>query len=294
MSSEDLSLNHSLILNYHHIVPGTLINENLLFGYAHSTENFAVQMQWLCKKLRPTLDWKQRGGVVITFDDCSMHTYHQALPILEHHGVKAYFFVVESRLGRSLWIDRYFQWLSYVPNGKYQIGNQKMSLNSATERMNAHQLLWNQVHSDTTCILEQMDSEYAFDKIDKRFPELADRMRTIGQEEIEYLKSKGHLVGHHSRTHTRLSALTGEGLKEEVTMQNSTLFNTKAFAIPFGSSSDYNSEVIDIIRANDYSTILLNHPSPPKADTFGRLNLPNSGNIPLIRFHTWQHIRSSK
>ena len=267
---------------------------NLLHGYAHSTKSFKAQMAWLTNKFQPTMDWNQSGGFVITFDDCSMYTFHQALPILENLGIKAYFFVVESQLGKSLWVDRYFQWLSYVPNGTYRIGDLKLSMKSPSDRMNAHQSLWDRVHSDTSSILDQMDSAYAFDQIDERHPELADRMRTIGQKEVEDLKSRGHFVGHHSNTHARLSTLTGENLKEEVTMHDSTLFNTMAFAIPFGSSSDYNSEVVDMIRANGYSSILLNHPSPRKGDTFGRLNLPDSGSSPLIRFHTWQHIRNSK
>jgi peptidoglycan/xylan/chitin deacetylase (PgdA/CDA1 family) len=294
--SDAMQSKRALILNYHHIVPNHVETYNLLFGYAHSVRHFEAHLKWLKKHFIPSTDWELKNGVVITFDDCSMYTFKLALPLLEKYGFKAYFFVVEECLGSQIWVDRYFQWLSFVPPGAYQLLSKSRHIQTDKDRMALHHELWPMLGTTTSLddLLDDMNTCFRFDLLDQVRPGLEDRMRTVGLEEIEAIKAKGHFVGHHSKKHRRLSTLPTIDLKEEISMENRALFNTNAFAIPFGAMEDYNDEVLDALEQANYSPILLNHATPPKGSTFGRLNMPNTSRQGELRFRVWNHLTLSQ
>ena len=161
------NLQSALILNYHHIVPNSMVEHNLLYGYSHTTSSFESQIEWMSARFKNSLEFEDKNSFVITFDDCSIHTIDQALPILTKYKVQAYFFVVEDRIGKSIWIDDYFFWLSYVPNGPYRLFNRNYNLIDQKSRLELHQDIW-EIYQNTASnqsILFEFDAQYSFSKL---------------------------------------------------------------------------------------------------------------------------------
>ncbi|MEX1015003.1 MAG: polysaccharide deacetylase family protein, partial [Candidatus Paceibacterota bacterium] len=174
-------LGKPLILNYHHIIPDSRVENNLLFGYAHSTTSFESQIKWLAQHFRKSQDFDTQNSFVITFDDCSQHTFELALPVLEKYGMKAYFFMVENTIGTTIWIDRYFFWLSYAPTAKYHLFDKEYTLDNHKSRIAAHHKLWSLYESNIEYseILDEMEKAYPFSNLETDSNRLEKRLNTL-------------------------------------------------------------------------------------------------------------------
>lgn len=287
-----LSNSPALILNYHHIVPNNTPMHSLLYGYSHRQSSFESQLIWLSTNLKYSTDFDAPQSFVITFDDCSMSTYKLALPLLHKHGIKAYFFVVESDLGKMLWIDKYFAWLSYVPNGNYKINDQSFDISDFQSRMQTHYALWKMMPHECSIdqMLLRMDELHAFELLLTSLSDHKDRMQTIGVDEISTLKEGGHFVGFHSQKHQQLSALSSEKLVLECSPRHREYYNCNTMAIPFGGPSDYNEVALQELKRQGFEHILLNHPAHAIDNVFGRLNLPDTTSKPEIRYRVSNYL----
>ncbi|MDA7836641.1 polysaccharide deacetylase family protein [Salibacteraceae bacterium] len=287
-------LQSALILNYHHIVPDSVMERNLLYGYNHTTSSFESQIEWMSARFKNSLEFEDKNSFVITFDDCSIHTIDQALPILTKFKVQAYFFVVEDRIGKSIWIDDYFFWLSYVPNGSYKLFNRSYNIKNQKSRLEIHQEIWKEYQHapNHQFILSELDTQYSLSKLKSTHSTHCKRLVTLSRDDIFNLKKLGHLVGFHSQTHDQLSKLNEAGLSKECQYSNSDLFNCSAFAIPFGSENDYNDSAISSIKNLGYKSILLNHAKKAQDNVYGRLNLPDSTDKLEIEFKTKEYINA--
>lgn len=287
-----LSNGPTLILNYHHIVQDHTPMHSLLYGYSHRQASFESQLTWLKKHLQQSTDFSAKESFVVTFDDCSMSTYKLALPLLHKYGIKAYFFVVESDLGNILWIDKYFAWLSYVPNGSYKINEYSFEISDFESRMQTHYILWKMMPHECSIdqMLLRMDELYDFDRLFTSMSDHKDRLHTIRVNEINMLKNEGHFVGFHSQKHQQLSALTSKKLVLECSPRNREHYNCNTMAIPFGGPSDYTEDVLLEIKNQGFEHILLNHPSHEQDNVFGRLNLPDTTSKHEIRYRVSQYL----
>lgn len=295
-STSELVQTENIILNYHHIVPDEVCDSNLLYGYSHKLSSFRAQMEWLSDRFQNSTLFGDKNSFVVTFDDCSVHTFEQALPVLEEFGLKAYFFVVERDLGKPLWVDQYFFWLSYVPAGTYNILGRNFNIADNKSRLRTHLELWTRYEREvnSTEMLKALENAYSFKEFSALISTHHKRLTTIGTEHIASLKSQGHFVGFHSRSHERLSILGTDKLQRECSIQDVSLFNCETFAIPYGSPDDYNDQVLNQIYANGFEQILLNHPAKPCGGIFGRINLPDTGNVHAIEFHTRRYLNAIK
>jgi len=284
----------AIILNYHHIIPDKSERNSLLYGYSHRITSFEAQLSWLQSKFQKSIDFSSHGSFVITFDDCSMSTFNHALPILEKYNVKAYFFVVEDDLGDILWIDKYFAWLSYVPRGIYIVNDLECSISDFDSRMNAHHKFWSVLdHGYSSAeLLKDLDMAYSMNTIITSNLQHADRLYTIGQNEVNILKDLGHLIGFHSRSHQKLSTLPKDTLVTECTPLKNEYYNCDCIAVPFGTPDDYNSAVLETLREEGFGKILLNHPYRQKNQVYGRLNLPDSTSTSEIQYIVKHYINS--
>ena len=84
------SANTNMVLAYHEVMPESI------YAYCVTAEAFAEQLR-LLESLRKTksLDAK------ITFDDGDQSQFHNALPLLAQHGVKATYFVTPGLIGTA-------------------------------------------------------------------------------------------------------------------------------------------------------------------------------------------------
>lgn len=281
-----------LILNYHHIVPDAQIDDSLLYGYAHGTEVFEAQMKWLKQNFELTDDFKAKNGVIITFDDCSISTFEQATPILKKLRIPAYFFVVENVIGNAIWVDKYFQWVSYVPNGIYNINGIQYVISNRAHRFQMHAAIWPKILVDysESNVLDWMEEAYPFKLLPTQTDKLHKRILTMDKSSIEILKENGFKVGFHSKNHLKLSAIEDERLYVEVSSNQPELYNTQAFAIPFGSETDYNSNVLNTLESKGFQPILLNHSKNIGNTALGRLNLPNNHNKAEWNYRIKKHL----
>lgn len=285
--------NPALILNYHHILPSESIDNSLLNGYSHSTKSFTAQMKWLTNKYHRSTNFDDKNSFIVTFDDCSVSTYEEALPILDAYNLKAYFFIVENRLGTSLWIDDYFFWLSYIPESNYILFNKKFNISSKDTRLKTHLFLWRQYESGATSteILHQLNHAYSFDNLKPLKKKLHKRLTTINKDQVQSLIQRGHMVGFHSQNHELLSLLDENALLNECRTKLNHLYNCNVFAIPFGDISSYNNHVLNVIRSMNHEHILLNHSTKPSNTTYGRLNLPDTHDTDIIEYRTRRYLK---
>lgn len=273
-----------IILNYHHIVSHNGGYNDLLYGYSHTLDSFRVQMKYIATHRGCSLSFQEKDKVVVTFDDCSESVFYNALPVLEELGIKAYFFIVEESIGTISWIDKYFMWLSWAPEGTYQIGDLNITVSDHSSRLDAHRELWSSIvlHKKPQEVIALLNQAYTFGHFSEKVNQHRERLYTVNHEMIGMIKAKGHKVGMHSRSHAILNTLCGPALENEITRQAPGIFNTDVFAIPFGSPDDYNPVVVKTILDNGYTHVLLNHRTINSDRIFGRINLPDSSFIPEI------------
>jgi peptidoglycan/xylan/chitin deacetylase (PgdA/CDA1 family) len=282
----------TLVLNYHHILPSNMVDQSLLFGYSHSIESFESQIQFLIDNYANSIEFSSPNSFVVSFDDCSESAVKYALPILRKHNIRAYFFINEACIGEELWIDTYFKWLSWVPFGRYRLINEEHNIQDETDRFRLNQVIWKKLMNGllVNSVISEMNDCYNFSKLQEKSIEHSARLKVIDQTRIELLKSEGHLIGAHSQHHYPLTSLKEpKQIETETDTRNKSIYNTSVFAIPFGSASDYNDPIIQVLE-NKYTAILLNH-SKPMDDTriYGRLNFSNTSNHSILKSEIKRH-----
>ena len=88
------------VLMYHAIGSKTA-EETGASLYCVSRDNFRRQMEYLVHGPQST----DHGQILITFDDGLLDNYTVAYPILKELGLKAYFFILVSRVGTKGYIN---------------------------------------------------------------------------------------------------------------------------------------------------------------------------------------------
>jgi peptidoglycan/xylan/chitin deacetylase (PgdA/CDA1 family) len=276
------------ILTYHHILPDDLIENNLVFGYTHSISSFKAQLKVLVKRFQCVTDFGKKNTAVITFDDGVLNNYIYALPFLRQYNIKAYFFIVDSLVGNQdlLWSEKWVLWLSQVPYGKYTIGGIEISIRNEEDRMTAHTKLWRYLtkhYDERDKIIGAMEQSYSFEHLQEYVKNKSHRFSSMSEKEIELLKQEGHFIGAHSVYHDILSLQNKDELERDcLHIKQSTRYNTRAFAIPFGGDSHITNTVISILEQYEFTPVLVNEVSPKYTQCLGRINLPNTSNKYII------------
>ena len=275
------------ILNYHHILPDNLIENNLLFNFSHSVSVFKTQMNILSKRFTLTHRFKLQNSAMITFDDGAINNYTYAVPILNEFNVKGYFFIIDERLRNSdlLWVDKWFLWLSKIPYGVYNILGVEIIIANEEDRYVAHNKLWSMLRAsyDVDGILKVMNQIYSLNNFQDYIERNDLRFSSVTQKEIDLMIRNGHFIGSHSTKHNIFSLQAkAELTKELTTIITSPIYNTKVFAIPFGTNAEANNEIFSIIVKCGFNTILLNQIESKHPLCFGRINLPNTSNTYMI------------
>lgn len=278
------------ILNYHHILPDGLIENNLIFSYTHGISSFRAQLAIISKRFTITTQFKKKNSAVITFDDGAVNNYTYALPILKEFNIKAYFFLIEKQLRNNdlLWVDKWFLWIVCIPYGKYNILEMEISILNDKDRMIAHQQLWGFLKKDynRVKILEAMNQVYSFDNFREYVKKNEQRFTNLNEKEIELIKQAEHFIGSHSFNHDILSLQDKNILINELTnIKKSAVYNTNVFAAPFGTRDEIDNEKISIIVKQGFNIILLNQIETKHPVCFGRINLPNTLNKYEIEAH---------
>ena len=201
------------------------------------------------------------NSIVITFDDGYKDNYLNAFPILKELSIPATIFLATEAIGTQniLWHDRVFAAfkdtkMNYLDGSG--INHQKYSLMTQEEKMYAR--------SEILKFLKYIDNEERDLYIDRliKILEINEKKENLNLmmtwEDVRSMYEDGISFGAHTVTHTILSNLTIEKMREEILTSKKVVEENlqtvvKTFAYPNGTRADFNETTKDLLRESGYS-----------------------------------------
>lgn len=262
-----------LVLLYHRVTSLPSDPEML----AVTPDNFRAQMRYLKENfpvVRFEEDWARapKPAVVITFDDGYADNALEALPILEEVGVPATFFVSTGTIGTrsEFWwheLERIILEKQGLPP-RFILQDSRFGRVWATgdlmERKQFYQgivRLMNDADPESrNKWLEQLRHWAQSENV------IADTHRTMTIDELRLLAGSSRVtIGAHTVTHSRLSSLSAEAQREEITSSKKQLEawlgrEISVFSYPFGRRADYTQQSIALCRQAGFSKAAANFP----------------------------------
>ena len=262
-----------IVLVYHRVA--TLSSDPEML--AVTPENFRGQMQYLKENVslvRLEEDWTKasKPAVAITFDDGYADNALAALPVLEEVGVPATFFISTGTIGttQEFWwheLERLILGRERLPSG-FVLKNGSFARTWPTvtgperrEFYNEMVQLMNSADPGRRNIWMDQLRNWAQgeEKIDGTH-----RLMTV--DELRLLAaSRWVTIGAHTVTHSRLSSLTTEAQREEITASKKQLEAwlgraVTVFSYPFGKRSDFTDETAALCREAGFAKAAANFP----------------------------------
>jgi len=138
-------------------------------------------------------------------------------------------------------------------------------------------------YSQKNEILAAMSSIHAFPTIREVRDEIRARYVSMTDSELREMKKCGHLIAPHGFDHDILTEMNFETLRAELESINSShIYNSRVFAIPFGTQRDYNARTTRILEDFGFDPILANEDIGRIGPVTGRVNLPDTSNKYVI------------
>ena len=227
--AERLRAGSGAILMYHSVLPEPSLQADLLGGIAHDESTFRRQMELLAREFRPIgldqvlKDIKQnrdlpKRTVVVTFDDGYADNYEIAMPILNHLGVPATFYVtvdcIENR--KPPWPSRLRFAFRHTKSGAwYDSLDRVWALKDIAEREQAFLAT-----CDICCRLSGITQEAFVKRIEQELganpPNRSDGLM-MSYDQLRALTRHGHIVGSHTMTHPNIAQVTEDEAVYELT-----------------------------------------------------------------------------
>jgi peptidoglycan/xylan/chitin deacetylase (PgdA/CDA1 family) len=262
-----------ITLIYHRVA--TLSSDPELL--AVSPENFRAQMRYLkdtVQLVRFEEEWSNvsEPTVAVTFDDGYADNVLEALPILEDVGVPATFFVSTGTIGTTneFWwheLERIILGNGTLPSS-FDLNDFRNKKNWPTGTFNARLTFYQELvrlMNDTDA--EQRNSWLAqlrhWAQCDENN---SDRHRVMTVDELRLLgRSSLVTIGAHTVSHSRLSNLSPDVQREEITASKKQLdawvgTDITTFSYPFGRRSDYTKQSIALCRDAGFRKAAANFP----------------------------------
>lgn len=291
-----LNKNRKRTIAYHNIIPDKYWDNSIHLNHSMKESSFKKQLDIIEKRFGCTLDIYDKSKVTLTFDDGYLNQYSVASKIMDNKNMQGYFFCTANVINNNeaFIMDKLQYWISYVPYGVYNIEEFDIELNINTE--DSRKSEWKKISNIIGDIpIEQveylLDKTYPFEKIriDTDFYKL--RFEGINKNQLNEMKINGHKIGAHSAYHKRLSAMSGEELKVDISVCSDMLdrtYNTNVFCYPFGSIGDINKAVIETIRENGFKNAFAysNNPIGEGYDEYfmPRIFIPDTDESDIIEF----------
>ena len=281
------------IITYHNVIDDLYFDDALHLGVCHSQSVFRFQLNEMTKsKLNFSTKINQEKSIMITFDDGYQNKFETARSILNELNIKAVFFLTSDLINAKepLWIDKILFWFSYVPPAVYSIDGVSFAISESNRHANYSQF-YHRILNDyegLNFLLSELDKAFPFSKIsiDETYYNL--RFEGLTSQQIEVLKTDGHLIACHSKTHSVLSKLTEEDLVKELEVGSSNIYNSTYFSYPFGGYHEVNEAVIDKLEKSPFSHSFMNiwsFKNINNSHMINRLSLPNTKKKYIIHAH---------
>jgi peptidoglycan/xylan/chitin deacetylase (PgdA/CDA1 family) len=290
----------AVILLYHRIASTTADPWALNVSRRHFDEHMAiVAAQGRQTRLRDVAAALEdasdvRDAIAVTFDDGYANNLHEALPILEKHGVPATIFVPSLAVDaeRELWWDELERLLlepGTLPaslrletaEGPFEYAlaadnDHRSDFTSNTEswrawsdetptkRHDLYRALWNRCR-----LMSQSERTGALDAL-RTWAGVADASprpthRTLTTSELATLCSSPLVdLGSHTQTHPSLARLPVACQQDEIgvakrDLESLTGRSITAFAYPFGKREDYTPQTVEIVRETGHTCACVNY-----------------------------------
>jgi peptidoglycan/xylan/chitin deacetylase (PgdA/CDA1 family) len=292
------------ILVYHRIADVAPDPQLLCVSPSHFAEHLAVlRRDWRPRALEPVV--RSRGdanarndAIAVTFDDGYDDNLHQAKPLLEKHDVPATVFVTTGYLDgqREYWWDELERvvlapralprrFSLKLPDGKRLVHDLAADVNLAAgpartrwnvlepARQNGREQLYLSLHGallrlsdgDRHRVLEEVGAWADTGRA------LRVTHRALAPNDVVELVEGGLIdVGAHTVTHSVLATLP-------LAMQRAEIFDSKvelervvgrpvtSFAYPFGSSTDYSADTVQLVKAAGFTSACTSAPDLVRA-----------------------------
>jgi len=260
------------ILMYHSVLPGPEQHADLLGGIAHSEFQFREQMELLAREYQPvSLDGVvkslrsgeplKKRSVVVTFDDGYRDNFEVAVPILNHFGIPATFYVTVDCVE-----NRRLPWPSRL---RFAIRKTKLAA-------------WTDSHAKTWKLDSDSSREETFatlcsdccrlsGEVQEDFVQRVERNLEVSVptqsnsfmmdfDQVRGLVRNGHSVGSHTMTHPNMAYVSVDDARQEfveskarLEEQISTPITHFAYPCP-ALSPHWNARTVDQSRTLGYDS----------------------------------------
>ena len=240
-------------------------------------ENFKKQIKYLSKNFtffNPNESIKKnlnKKTCWLTFDDGYSDHYKYVLPVLEDHKIKGSFFITSNIENKKILEVNKIQFLLERKKSSFLLSEIKKYYNSKNKLNNDNEInniisninLDHRYDNKITIIVKRLLQRELNDKLKK---EIINYLFTkfITKDEIEFheelylniknlkeMKSLGHEIGNHTKSHMWLSRLSADKQKKEIIQNLNFLKKNKligkkwTMCYPFG---DFNNDTLKIIK----------------------------------------------
>lgn len=297
----------AMILMYHGI-SGKNITSLMNFDGKHvNIRLFERQLEYLKKHYSIiSLDdyFDSRAGkkslpknpAILTFDDGYRNNFTEMYPLMKKHRVPVMIFLSAGIIGSKdmTWQNKIALCLDNSKKDRftirikgkmhsYKIGDDRSKVVSFIRIKNLLRYMGRKEKEDL--VKEMMD------KAGASLPERDDELHYLSWEEARKMarESKGMLTfGSHTMTHPRLSRITGEMLRWEITHSKSSIekelgLKINHFSYPHG---DYNADVLDAMRSSGYESAVTVEYGYNRIDEepyrLKRIAVSNNNSMPLF------------
>jgi peptidoglycan/xylan/chitin deacetylase (PgdA/CDA1 family) len=265
--SKKLGNHKTLILAYHRIEESRNDFDYDASLISASTKNFAEQMKYLSehyhvislddfmkyhnKKINPP-----KNSVVITFDDGYLDSYKNAYPVLKKYDLPATIYLTTGAVEDKniFWWDK----LAYVisKTNVAHIENQilgRLSLDNTSRKKTFSRIkyiLKDMAEKEKNKIIDTLAKQ-----LKVKFPkeDMFLNWAQISQMQKNHVSFGAHTVTHPILTNVSLKKAEQEIVESRNTIEQKLKTKITMFAYPNGHESDFNDEIIKILKKNKFS-----------------------------------------
>lgn len=258
-----------VVINFHRIndignnLLGTKISKNffeIYINYLNNNFNIIKPLDFLKNNIY--FNKREKIKILITFDDGYYDNYKIAFPILKKLNILPIFFICPYYISsnKKIWdedlVDRI---LNILKTGK-EIKFKDIIFNKYSSNLS----------KDLFKIINYLKFYNQFNRdqiIDNIFPlsckneDVFDRC--MNWDEIRYLSNNNAYIGSHTYSHTSMGKTNENDLNLEIVKSKSEIEkkinkSCEMFAFPYGSTNDYNIDVIEALKNNGFKKSFLN------------------------------------
>lgn len=274
-----LNRNRKRLITFHNVLTDDVFVNNVANGVSCSLSCFKTIIEEISRYFDFSLNLDDAKTVTITFDDGYRNQVEIVAPYLMSKGIPAYIFVSGQLLppdedaisgrnetARPLTIDLLLHWVSYAPNGEYDLyfaGKKHFfQLFDHNRQQIWSSVLWpaflNDSDSKGVALLDVLDSAYPISAILKELPEkyVAQRLGCVLVKQLDELRSKGWEIGWHTYSHYPLSKLTYE--EKVLELISDKRCTSKVLSFPYGGPQEVDKDCLEIAQFQNYSTAVSN------------------------------------